>query len=286
MDRRSRSWRETLSEARAVRCCVCVRARARQLVRARALYDEALQLQPLEISALANRGAALLWLKEPYSCKQDCDLALTELDREEVRRKGDADVLVGMFPAQEMTAEQAEGIEALKAKAKAAGLWNLFLPDRDEYGDGPGLSNLDYAPLAEEMGTVPWCSVVFNCAAPDTGNIELLHKYADAAQKARWLGPLLRGEIRSAFCMTEPAVASSDATNMALRVTRLREGGYVLDGLKWWASGVLDPRCELLIVMGRRDDADVCAPHERHSMLLVPRTTPGTPRSCTRLLPS
>ncbi len=164
-------------------------------------------------------------------------------------------------------------LEELKAKARARGLWNLFLP-----GCGPDVSNLDYAPLAELMGAVPWASEVFNCSAPDTGNMEVLHRYGSPAQKARWLRPLLDGEIRSAFCMTEPGVASSDATSMALTVRRVPEaegGGYELNGVKWWASGALDPRCELLIVMGRVADAGSRAAHEHHSMLLVPRRSAG-----------
>jgi acyl-CoA dehydrogenase len=159
-------------------------------------------------------------------------------------------------------------LEELKAKAHAAGLWNLFLP-----GDhGCGLSNLDYAPLAERMGRVGFASEVFNCSAPDTGNMEVLHLFGDAPQKARWLAPLLKGEIRSAFAMTEPDVASSDATNIRLPI--VRDGGhYVLNGRKWWTTGAGDPRCKVLIVMGvTNPDADV---HKRQSMVLVPMDTPG-----------
>ena len=255
-------------------------------------------------------------------------------------------------------------VESLKSKARAQGLWNLFLPSGGESMGAPGLTNLDYAPLAEIMGGVPWASEVFNCNAPDTGNIphlppptppypalppptplhptrprpapprptqpplsptlphpdppdpippyptlprpapphstppyptpphptgnmEVLARYGDASQRERWLGRLLRGEIRSAFCMTEPAVASSDATNISLEVRRVGGGGraagggtaaagyYELNGRKWWSSGVLDPRCELLIVMGRVADAHNHPPHRRHSMLLVPRDATG-----------
>lgn len=160
-------------------------------------------------------------------------------------------------------------IEVLKAEAKTAGLWNLFLPDAVH---GSGLSNLDYAPLAERMGRVLWASEVFNCNAPDTGNMEVLAHFGTPAQKAEWLEPLLRGEIRSAFAMTEPDVASSDATNIALRIRR--DGGhYVLDGRKWWITGAGDPRCRVLIVMGvTNPDAE---PHARHAMVLVPMDTPG-----------
>ena len=160
-------------------------------------------------------------------------------------------------------------IETLKAEAKAAGLWNLFLPDATH---GAGLSNLDYAPLAERMGRVLWASEVFNCNAPDTGNMEVLAHFGTPEQKAAWLAPLLRGEIRSAFAMTEPDVASSDATNIALRIRR--EGDhYVLDGRKWWITGAGDPRCRILIVMGvTTPEAE---PHARHAMVLVPMDTPG-----------
>jgi acyl-CoA dehydrogenase len=160
-------------------------------------------------------------------------------------------------------------IEDLKQKARQAGLWNLFLPDA---AHGAGLSNLDYAPLAEQMGRVLWASEAFNCNAPDTGNMEVLAHFASDAQKARWLTPLLRGEIRSAFAMTEPDVASSDATNIALKIES--DGSdYLLNGRKWWITGAGDPRCEILIVMGVTDpDADK---HNRHSMVLVPMDTPG-----------
>ena len=167
-------------------------------------------------------------------------------------------------------------MEALKEKARAAGLWNLFLPpspehDTDAYR-GAGLSNLDYALCAEEMGRVAIASECFNCAAPDTGNMEVLHRYGSAAQKERWLTPLMAGEIRSAFLMTEPDVASSDATNIA---TSIRRDGdhYVVNGRKWWATGVGDPRCRIAILMGKTDGQ---APrHAQQSQILVPLDTPG-----------
>ena len=174
-------------------------------------------------------------------------------------------------------------VEELKARAKAEGLWNLFLPpaahDEGEHR-GAGLTNLEYAPLAELMGRVLWASEVFNCSAPDTGNMEVLHRYGSPEQKARWLKPLMAGEIRSAFLMTEPEVASSDATN--IRTSIRREGDeYVINGRKWWSSGVGDPRCALLIVMGKSDPD---APrHAQQSQILVPRDTPGV--RVERMLP-
>ena len=161
-------------------------------------------------------------------------------------------------------------IENLKPLARQAGLWNLFLPHSARAPEG--LSNLEYAPLCEIMGRVSWAPEVFNCSAPDTGNMETLERYASEEHKKQWLEPLLRGEIRSAFLMTEPAVASSDATNIQCEIRR--EGDhYVINGRKWWSSGVGDPRCAIFIVMGKTD-AD--APrHSQQSMVLVPAHTPG-----------
>jgi acyl-CoA dehydrogenase len=160
-------------------------------------------------------------------------------------------------------------IEELKPKARAAGLWNLFLPESEL---GAGLKNAEYAPLAEIMGRVPWASEVFNCSAPDTGNMEVLVRYGSAEHKERWLKPLLAGEIRSAFAMTEPAVASSDATNIEARIER-RGDEYVINGRKWWTSGAGDPRCKVMIFMGKTDPT--AARHSQQSMILVPMDTPG-----------
>ena len=185
-------------------------------------------------------------------------------------------------------AEQASGdrwkvlqvIEEEKARAKAQGIWNLFMPPQGQLShvddtfefDGPGLTNLEYALCAEEMGRYGWASEVFNCAAPDTGNMEVLHRYGTRAQKDEWLRPLMDGEIRSAFLMTEPAVASSDATNIETRIERDGDE-YVINGRKWWSSGLGDPRCKIAIVMGKTDvETDR---HRQQSMVLMPVDAPG-----------
>jgi len=161
-------------------------------------------------------------------------------------------------------------IEELKPKARAGGLWNLFLPRSPRAPEG--LSNLEYAPLCEIMGRVHWAPEVFNCSAPDTGNMETLERYGSEEQKKRWLDPLLAGEIRSAFLMTEPDVASSDATNIQCRIEKAG-GDYVINGRKWWSSGAGDPRCKLFIVMGKTDPE--AAKHAQQSMILVPRDAAG-----------
>ena len=168
-------------------------------------------------------------------------------------------------------------VEQLKPKAHAAGLWNMFLPHSTS---GAGLTNLEYSPLCEVMGRVAWSSEVFNCSAPDTGNMEILDRFASPANKERWLKPLLAGEIRSAFCMTEPAVASSDATNIE---TSIRRDGnhYVINGRKWWSSGAGDTRCKVLIVMGKTDPS--AAKHAQQSQIVVPMDTPGV--QVLRMLP-
>jgi acyl-CoA dehydrogenase len=193
-----------------------------------------------------------------------------------------------VYPAEKIYDEQMLGfgterwrvppiLEELKQKARAAGLWNLFLP---ESSAGSGLTNLEYAPLCEIMGRVEFAAEIFNCSAPDTGNMELLERYGTPEQKEKWLEPLLAGEIRSAFLMTEPDVASSDATNIQ---TEIRRDGdhYVINGRKWWSSGVGDPRCKVLIVMGKSDPH--APPHQQQSQILVPRETPGI--KVVRMLP-
>ncbi|MFN3231777.1 MAG: acyl-CoA dehydrogenase family protein [Alphaproteobacteria bacterium] len=182
-------------------------------------------------------------------------------------------------PAEKIYAEQVDAggdrwtvppiIEELKAKAKTAGLWNMFLPDSK---GGFGLSNLDYAPIAEELGRSSLASETFNCSAPDTGNMEILERFGTDEIKEKWLQPLLDGEIRSAFAMTEPLVASSDATNIESSITRDGDD-YVINGRKWWTSGIMDPRCKVLIFMGKTDKN---APtHQQQSMIVVPMDTPG-----------
>jgi acyl-CoA dehydrogenase len=161
-------------------------------------------------------------------------------------------------------------MEELKRKAKAAGLWNLFLPESEL---GAGLRNLEYAPLCEIMGRSAIAPEAFNCSAPDTGNMETLVRYATKEQQQRWLTPLLDGEIRSAFAMTEPAVASSDATNIEASIRREGNSSYLINARKWWTSGAMDPRCKIFILMGKTDPE---APrHQQQSMILVPRDTPG-----------
>lgn len=190
----------------------------------------------------------------------------------------------GDYKAEQLTGDRwkvLQVIEEEKALAKAAGIWNLFMPPRNsghhhvddsfEF-EGPGLTNLEYALCAEEMGRIAWSSEVFNCAAPDTGNMEVLHRYGTRAQKDEWLEPLMNGRIRSAFLMTEPQVASSDATNVETSIRR--EGDhYVINGRKWWSSGLGDPRCKILIVMGKTDFE--AKRHAQQSMVLVPADAPG-----------
>ncbi|WVM93266.1 acyl-CoA dehydrogenase [Halopseudomonas pachastrellae] len=196
----------------------------------------------------------------------------------ELRERVDAFMQEHVFPAEATFHQQvAEGdrwqptaiVEELKVKARAAGLWNLFLPESDL---GAGLTNLEYAPLAELMGRSGLASEAFNCSAPDTGNMETIVRYGNDEHKEKWLKPLLAGEIRSCFGMTEPGVASSDATNM--QANARREGDeWVINGRKWWTSGACDPRCKIMIFMGLTNPD---APrHQQHSMILVPMDTPG-----------
>jgi alkylation response protein AidB-like acyl-CoA dehydrogenase len=174
-------------------------------------------------------------------------------------------------------------LEELKAKAKAEGLWNMFMPPNPHEDDefrGAGLTNLEYALLSEEMGHISWASEVFNCSAPDTGNMEVLMRYGTKEQKRKWLRPLMDGEIRSAFLMTEPAVASSDATNIETRIEKQGDH-YVINGRKWWSSGVGDPRCKIAILMGKTDPS--AAKHQQQSQILVPLDSPGI--TVERMLP-
>src|SRR5579862_7746358 len=198
----------------------------------------------------------------------------------ELSAKLNAFMAAHVYPAEKIFEQQLAGqadrwqvppvMEELKEKARAAGLWNLFLPESEL---GAGLGNLDYAPLCEIMGRSPIAPEVFNCSAPDTGNMETLVRYATKEQQERWLKPLLEGKIRSAFAMTEPAVASSDATNIEARITREGNSSYVINARKWWTSGAMDPRCKIFILMGKTDPQ---APrHQQQSMILVPRDTPG-----------
>ena len=167
-----------------------------------------------------------------------------------------------------------EVVEPLKARAREAGMWNLFLPALRESEPGTRLSNLEYAPLAEIMGRIPWAAEVFNCNAPDTGNMELLHLFATPEQHERWLQPLLAGNIRSCFAMTEPDVASSDATNMQTTIRRDGEH-YVINGRKWFTTGAKHPHCAFVIVMGVSDESADADPYRRHAMVIVPMDTPG-----------
>jgi acyl-CoA dehydrogenase len=198
---------------------------------------------------------------------------------EEMRSRLTAFMASDVYPAEPVFAEQTAGdagwgpppvVRGLAERARELGLWNLFLPDK-RYG--AGLTNLQYAPLAEITGRSPALApAALNCAAPDTGNMELLAEFGTEEQRERWLTPLLAGQIRSAFCMTEPDVASSDATNITTRIARDGDS-YVIDGRKWWSSGAMNPECAILIVMGLSDPA--ADRHRRQSMILVPRDTPG-----------
>jgi acyl-CoA dehydrogenase len=184
-----------------------------------------------------------------------------------------------IYPSEDLIAQEINSgniwepskiIEDLKDKAKNQELWNLFLPDSDK---GAGLSNLDYAPLCEIMGRSPYAPEVFNCNAPDTGNMEVFERYATEELKTKWLTPLLNGEIRSGFAMTEPQVASSDATNIEASIKR-EEDNYIINGKKWWTSGAMDPRCKVLIFMGKTDPSNPDK-HKQQSQIVVPMDTPG-----------
>ncbi len=187
----------------------------------------------------------------------------------------DAEFRAELRAAPDRWAHHSQVLDGLKAEARAEGLWNLFMPPNDHQTQdfhGAGLSNLDYALCAEEMGRLPWASEVFNCSAPDTGNMEVFLRYASDDLKHRWLTPLLAGEVRSAFLMTEPDVASSDATNIQTRIERDGDS-YVVNGRKWWSSGAGDPRCQVYIVMGKTDPEG--PRHAQQSMIVVPADTPG-----------
>jgi alkylation response protein AidB-like acyl-CoA dehydrogenase len=217
------------------------------------------------------------------------DFDYSPRQREWMKRVGDF-MQQHIYPAEATYAQQMDDarkkgnpwivvpvVEELKAKAKKQGYWNLFLNESEH---GAGLTNLEYAPLAEMMGRVGFASEVFNCSAPDTGNMEVLERYGSPYQQDKWLKPLLAGEIRSAFLMTEPAVASSDATNIATRIERTGDT-YVINGTKWWSSGVGDPRCKIAIVMGKTNpDTDR---HSQQSQVLVPLDAPGI--TVKRMLP-
>jgi alkylation response protein AidB-like acyl-CoA dehydrogenase len=217
------------------------------------------------------------------------DFDYSPRQREWMKRVGDF-IEQYVYPAEEtytaqMQAAREKGnpwivvpvVEELKKKAKPQGLWNMFLPHSEH---GAGLSNLEYAPLAEMMGRIGFASEAFNCSAPDTGNMEVLDRYGSPHQQEQWLRPLLEGEIRSAYIMTEPAVASSDATNIATRIER-KADHYVINGRKWWSSGVGDPRCKIMIVMGKTDpETDK---YRQQSQILVPMDTPGI--KIVRMLP-
>jgi acyl-CoA dehydrogenase len=204
--------------------------------------------------------------------------ATAKPDAERLRERVQAFMDEHVFPSEDLFAHQLAELgrwkqppvmEELKAKARVAGLWNLFLPESER---GAGLTNHEYAPLCEIMGQSPIGAEAFNCSAPDTGNMEVLDRYGSEAQKRAWLEPLLAGEIRSAFCMTEPDVASSDATNIRSRIARDGDS-YIVNGRKWWSSGAGHPNCQILIFMGQTNSE---APkHQRQSMILVPLATPG-----------
>ncbi len=198
------------------------------------------------------------------------DRVIEMIDTEIAPLQEDYEAEVAKGDRWQYTDRQAEILEGLKAKAKAAGLWNFWLTDGDR---GLGLSTVEYAYFAEEMGRVGLAAEVFNCSAPDTGNMEVFHKYGTDAMKTQWLEPLLQGQIRSAYLMTEPDVASSDATNVSM--TCVRDGDhYVLNGEKWWASGAGDPRCKVYITMVKTGGEET-AKHQRHSMIVVDAATPG-----------